>query len=90
MAQLPPDDMKPIADAPTDGTRIEVWRPGYGLYSVQWKDGTWTVREGKTVPAHEVTLWRHPPPPNPTPVVEREPDEYDPWGIEHAGEEGEE
>ncbi|EIM25769.1 hypothetical protein [Microvirga lotononidis] len=62
MSQVPPDDMQPIATAPTDGTRIEIWRPTYGLYSVQWKDGAWTIREGKTVPAHEVTLWRLPPP----------------------------
>ncbi len=63
MSQTPPENMQPIATAPTDGTRIEVWRPGYGLYSVAWKNGAWTVREGKTVPADEVTLWREPPPP---------------------------
>lgn len=89
MAQLPPENMQPIATAPTDGARIEVWRPGYGLYSVEWKNGAWTVREGKTVPAHEVTLWREPPPP-PPPKPPLELDEYDLWEIENAEEEGRE
>lgn len=58
--QTAPEGMEPIATspAPKDGTRIIVWRPRYGLYSVQWLDGAWTVREGKTVPEAEVTHWK--------------------------------
>lgn len=54
-----PEGMEPIASAPKDGARIVVWRPNYGLYSVQWQNGAWTVREGKTIPENEVTHWKH-------------------------------
>ncbi len=58
MAQTIPEGMEPIATAPKDGKRITVWRPNYGLYSVQWLDGVWAVREGKTIPEAEVTHWK--------------------------------
>ena len=53
-----PDDMQTIDTAPRDGTRIVVWRANYGLYSVQWLAGEWTVRAGKTIPDNEVTHWK--------------------------------
>ena len=69
-----PDDMQSIDTAPQDGTRITVWRQGYGLYSVQWLDGAWCVRAGRPIPPAEVTHWKalatsEPVPVPPAPLV---------------------
>lgn len=61
--QKRPDGMKPIDTAPDDGSRITVWREGYGLYSVQWLNGAWQVNPGRTVPTAELTHWMPPLPP---------------------------
>lgn len=53
-----PEGFEPIETAPKDGTRIVVWRPKWGLYSVQWLNDAWTVRDGKTIPADDVTHWK--------------------------------
>ena len=63
----PPDDMQPIETAPKDGTRIVIWRPGYGLYAVHWDGSGWVNRPliprrpdlaARVIPAHEATHWK--------------------------------
>lgn len=59
--QTMPEGMQPMDTAPTDGTWIVVWREGHGLYSVRYRNGKWTMRTGRTIPADELTSWMLPP-----------------------------
>jgi hypothetical protein len=55
--QTMPEGMQPMDTAPMDGAWIVVWRDKYGLYSVRYRNGKWTMKTGRVIPADELLGW---------------------------------
>ena len=55
-----PEGFEPMDTAPMDGTWIVVWRRDIGPYSVRYRNGKWTMKTGRTIPADELTGWKLP------------------------------
>ena len=74
-SQEPPDQWRPIHEAPRDGTHVDLYIHGIGrVPDAYWEQGVapetlqrvghaWTNKRGVVVGGGSATHWRYPPPP---------------------------